>query len=73
MKPRTFPFDQQECEFDVRLLGYVTATRSTSWGGTTHTLQFSSSYQPNPEFDLVEVRTAAVDTFTGAVRSPTRY
>ena len=65
MKPRTFPFDQQECEFtfgcwsthgfqvDVKPRGFEVDKPAP--------FDLAASYRPNPEFDLIEVRTTAED------------
>ena len=65
MKPRTFPFDQQECEFtfgcwsthgfqvDVKPRGFEIDKPAP--------FDLAASYRPNPEFDLIEVRTTAED------------
>ena len=72
MKPRTFPFDQQECEFTFGCWsthGFQVDLKPRG-GDQPIPFSFSSSYQPNPEFDLVEVRTAAVDTVFGCCPEP---
>ena len=66
MKPRTFPFDQQECEFEfgcwVARLQVFQVDREKAVGrNSPYPSVFRSSYQPNPEFDLIEVRTTAID------------
>ena len=72
MKPRTFPFDQQECKFEFgswSMHGFQVDIKPRG-GDEPIPFKFAESYQPNPEFDLVEVRTAAVDGFYDCCPEP---
>ena len=72
MKPRTFPFDQQECTFEFgswSMHGFQVDIKPRG-GDEPIPFKFAESYQPNPEFDLVEVRTAAVDGFYDCCPEP---
>ena len=75
MQPRTFPFDQQECQFefgcwsthglqvDVKpRWGKLLYPEKKPWGEDRDVpFDLAASYRPNPEFDLIEVRTTAID------------
>ena len=72
MKPRTFPFDQQECEFTFGCWsthGFQVDVKPRG-GDKPVPFELARSYQPNPEFDLIEVRTTAVDTVYGCCPEP---
>ena len=72
MKPRTFPFDEQTCEFEFGCWsthGFQVDIKPRG-GDEPAPFTLAASYRPNPEFDLVEVRTAAIDFIYGCCPEP---
>lgn len=73
MKPRTFPFDQQECVFTFGCWsthGFQVDVKPRGDINKPAPFSLAASYEPNPEFDLLEVRTTAFDFTYGCCPEP---
>jgi hypothetical protein len=66
MRLKKFPFDTQTCDLTFGSWGSsgeVIDTQARLQGDEPVAFAFSKDYHPNPEFDLVKVRSHSFDSF----------
>ena len=73
MRLKKFPFDTQTCDLTFGSWGSsgeVIDTQARLQGDEPVAFAFSKDYHPNPEFDLVKVRSHSFDSFYACCPEP---